>query len=286
MHVVRVPMIGALVAELARVAPSGSTIDVAAFDLEVASLVGATPTSAAGTLASLVEKALEQRFALGLTNIASCAAHMIATARANAASGVVDRFVVVSDGIATFGDTAAQSLAQLVSRGLPPSASLSAVTIGDKRDDALLATLVGGRGRVVAMPPTTLRGAALGESVQTTVAELRRPVGAALLLDVDGARWTEPERFYDVAPGDELVFFVARNRTTSTLRPRLRRIERDGALTIVEQARMANGVADNDVHRVAAFELLVGASVVVATSTLSKTRTHDAREQRARRIMR
>ena len=197
MHVVRVPMIGALVSELARAAPGGSTIDVVAFDLDVESLVEPMSTSNSGMLASLVEKALEQRFALGLTNMGQCVAHMIATARKNtAANDVVDRFVVISDGIATFGDTAAQSLARLVSTGLPPNATLSAVTIGDKRDDALLASLVGARGRVVAMPPTMLRDAALRESVQPTVGELRRAVPRRSCS-------TSPER-------------VGRSRSTST----------------------------------------------------------------------
>ena len=118
MHIARVPMIGSLVGELARTAPVGSKIDVSAFDLDVVSLVDATPTSSAGVaFVSALEASLDERFALGLTNLDRCLSQMLIASSSSAAASFVQRFVLISDGIATYGSTTlGQMLAATVAK--------------------------------------------------------------------------------------------------------------------------------------------------------------------------
>lgn len=171
--------------------PPEAEVDVVAFDQEVAPL----GRSRARTWARRIRAALETRGFLGGTDLASALAS-VATLRPAAGT----RVVLVSDGVATLGDTEPARLATEC-RKLLPGVALHALVLGSRQDADTLGMLTRGRGRVVLLP----FAGELGPAARDAAAALARPLGLDLEADDDGAEWSLPARFPDVAAGDEVV---------------------------------------------------------------------------------
>lgn len=143
---------------------------------------------------------LRERHALGATDLAKALKHIGESARAEKKA---QRFVLVSDGIATWGKREpAEILAEL--GAWPENDTLHALVLGPKQDAKMLGAIVEKtRGRVV----TLNLGEAMEANVRMALDDLQRPVGQSYEFYDEGAKWIYPKTFRDVQPGDELVVF-------------------------------------------------------------------------------
>lgn len=123
----------------------GSRVELVAFDQSVVPLGTFTPREASARVDALVRA----RGFLGGTDLNAA----LAAIQARAAREPATRFVLVSDGAATVGQTSPAELFRPLDR-MPASAQLSALVLGAREDAAALRQITGGRGRVVRVPFT------------------------------------------------------------------------------------------------------------------------------------
>ena len=176
-----------------------------AFDVSIKSIVEQTKRSikdgapAYGVSWGLPD-ILRARHALGATNLEAALKHIGEQARA---AEKPQRFVLVSDGIATWGARETRDL--LAALGdWPERHVLHALVIGAKQDEKTLAAITEKtHGRVVTL--------ALNDEVEANVpkviSELTAPVGKSYEFYDESAEWIYPKTFRDVRPGSELVVF-------------------------------------------------------------------------------
>ena len=181
----------ALVAELRK--QGDPTLLVAAFDQDVAPLY----TGKASAMGHLVRDRVLQRRALGASNLQR-ALEWLATAKDRPA-----RVLLVTDGVATAGETAADKLRPRVKALAAAGVQrLDALAVGGIRDDALLARLVTAglaRDGVVldaSQPPATV------------AARLTRATRSGLKVEIDGAGWVWPSTLDGVQAGDETLVYA------------------------------------------------------------------------------
>ncbi len=192
--------------------PKEAEIDVVAFDQEVVPLGRASAAAWAARLGG----ALESRGFLGGTDLAGALA-WVAASRLSPGT----RVVLVSDGVATLGDTEPARL-EMEARKLPGGVALHALVLGSRQDADTLALVTRGRGRVVLLPfgddPTS--------AARDAAAALSRPLGPDVEASDAGTEWSFPARFSDVAPGDELIV-LSRLRPGAAPSTRLRQGDRE-----------------------------------------------------------
>lgn len=179
----------------------GSAYTGFAYDLEVSKLfeLDMSKVYDGPSLGSHVSL-LNARHALGATDLANALKHIGENARAEKKA---QRFVLVSDGIATWGKREpAEILAAL--GDWPENDTLHALVLGPKQDAKMLDAIVEKtHGRVV----TVNMGESMEANIREALSALQRPLGQSFEFYDEGANWIFPRTFRDVQPGDELVAF-------------------------------------------------------------------------------
>jgi len=185
---------------LSKLLPAAGTPAAAwAFDVNVERLSLESPKPH-GDASLGIHYALKRRHCLGATDLGKALKHIGETARATKEPA---RFVLLSDGIATWGKRdLPEILAELGE--WPAQHVLHALVLGNKQDEKMLTALTAKtNGRVVVLPLNDR----MEESVQQAVAELTEPIGQSFEFYDEGAAWIYPKTFRDVRSGSEMVVF-------------------------------------------------------------------------------
>lgn len=170
----------------------GGRVELVAFDQAVVPLGSFTPRQAA----ERVERLLRERGFLGGTNLNAA----LADIQQRAARDASTRFVLVSDGAATVGQTAPAEVYRPLDR-LRQGARLSALVLGAREDAAALRQITTGRGRIVRVPFTER----MEERAREAAARLALPLGRTVEV-----RDASADAFYatgaeDVQAGGEVI---------------------------------------------------------------------------------
>ncbi|MBI3830952.1 MAG: hypothetical protein HY291_15640 [Planctomycetes bacterium] len=172
-----------------------------AFDTDVAFLYQSNTLNVVdGATTSNIVDSLRRRHCLGATDLGQALKHIGAAARATKEPA---RFVLVSDGIATWGK---REIAEVVAElgEWPAQHVLHALVLGNKQDEKMLNAITAKtNGRVIELPLNDK----MDESVAKTVAELTEPLGHSFEFYDEGAAWIYPKTFRDVRPGSEMIVF-------------------------------------------------------------------------------
>jgi tetratricopeptide (TPR) repeat protein len=184
----------ALAAELAK--HGDPVMTVVAFD----QLADPLFTGKASGLSDHVLAKLRERRALGASDLGLALSHVAGLSKQGHR---IDRVLVMSDGVATAGETAAEKLRAIVkSLGASGVQRLDALAVGGIRDTDLLSGLVSAGldsdGVVV--------DSALAPAEQ--VRKLLSPTRSALSVDVPGAAWVWPQTLHGVQPGDQVLIYA------------------------------------------------------------------------------
>jgi len=168
-------------------------ISVAAFDQDVVPLY----TGKASAMGHLVGERILQRRALGASNLQR-ALEWLATGKGRPA-----RVLLITDGVATAGETAADKLRPRVKALAAAGVQrLDVLAVGGIRDDALLARLVTAG---LARDGVVMDGA---QPAVTAAARLTRATRSGLKLEIDGAGWVWPSTLDGVQAGDETLVYA------------------------------------------------------------------------------
>jgi tetratricopeptide (TPR) repeat protein len=170
----------------------GARVELIAFDQAVVSLGSFSPREASARVEGLVRA----RGFLGGTDLHEA----LSAIQARAAREPATRFVLVSDGAATVGQTAPAEVFRPLDR-MPARAQLSALVLGAREDAAALRQITAGRGRIVRVPFTARMEAGAREAA----VRLALPVGRTVEV-----RDAAAESFYatgaeDVQAGGEVL---------------------------------------------------------------------------------
>jgi len=186
-----------LVAELRKDGGADPMLTVAAFDQEVAPLY----TGRSSALGDVVRRRITERRALGASDLDR--ALRWAADNLRAASGRRTRVLLVTDGVATAGETGAPALRQRVKALAAAGVErLDVLAVGGIREDALLAQLVtAGLARDGVVLDATQPAAMLAH-------RLMRATRSGIKLEVDGAGWIWPNTLNGVQPGDEVLVYA------------------------------------------------------------------------------
>ncbi|HEX2208800.1 MAG TPA: VIT domain-containing protein, partial [Longimicrobium sp.] len=200
----------------------GGRVELVAFDQAVVPLGTFTPRQAA----ERVEGLLRERGFLGGTNLNAA----LADIQRRAARDASTRFVLVSDGAATVGQTAPAEVYRPLDR-LPRNARLSALVLGSREDAGALRQITGGRGRIVRVPFTER----MEERAREAAARLALAPGRTVEV-----RDASAEAFYvtgedDYLPGGE-VLVLGRLREGADTRVAVDNV-RTGAALPMDEAR-------------------------------------------------
>src|SRR4029077_10653800 len=167
-------------------------LTVAAFDQEVAPIY----TGRASGLGDVVRRRINERRALGASDLDRALRWAADSTRA--AANKRTRVLLVTDGVATAGETGAAQLRQRV-KALAGSGveRLDVLAVGGIREDALLTQLVtAGLARDGVVLDATQPAAAVAH-------RLTRATRSGIKLEVDGAGWIWPNTLTGVQAGDE-----------------------------------------------------------------------------------
>ena len=184
--------------------PDGDSVQLVAFDQEIAALGSGTAAELSRSVGSL----LRARLFLGGTDLGALFRHIAKNANGRT-------IVVASDLVATLGDVDKHDLTDAL-KTIPSGTIVHALILGSRQDAAMVRALVAGRGRIVSIPFTE----AIGEGVRTAAEALRRPLGASFDVADAAAQWVYPSHFDDVQNGDEIVV-LGRMKPGSEPMPRL-----------------------------------------------------------------
>ena len=185
-----------LVAEL-RKAGGDPMLTVAAFDQDVAPIY----TGRASALGDVVRRRITERRALGASDLDRALRWAADSVRP--AAGRRARVLLVTDGVATAGETGGAQLRQRVKALAGAGVErLDVLAVGGIREDALLAQLVtAGLARDGVVLDATQPAAALAH-------RLTRATRSGIKLEVDGAGWIWPNTLNGVQPGDEVLVYA------------------------------------------------------------------------------
>jgi tetratricopeptide (TPR) repeat protein len=181
----RIHALEALLASL----PASDSVELLAFDQEIASL----GSGAAAELSRSIGSLLRARLFLGGTDLVALFHHI-----AKNASG--RSIVVASDLVPTLGSVDRHELSDAI-KTIPEKTTIHALILGSREDEAMAKALTASRGRVVTIPFSE----SLNESARDAAAALRRPLGASFDVADSGAQWVYPSHFDDVQNGDEII---------------------------------------------------------------------------------
>ncbi len=172
-------------------------LTIAAFDQEVAPIF----TGRASALGDVVRRRVLERRALGASDLdralrwAADAARSPVNRRA--------RVLLVTDGVATAGETGAGPLRQRVKALAAAGVErLDVLAVGGIREDALLTQLVTAG---LARDGVVLDG---GQPSAALVHRLTRATRSGIKLEIDGAGWIWPSVVNGVQPGDEILVYA------------------------------------------------------------------------------
>ncbi|MDB4975032.1 MAG: putative signal peptide protein [Myxococcaceae bacterium] len=182
-----------LLAELARA--EDSPITVATFDQSVAQVF----RGRASALGDSLRKAVSSRRALGASDLDGTLAWLAAALGKQRHA----RVLLVSDGVATAGETGADKLrARVKALAAVGVERLDVLAVGGIRDDQLLSRLV-----TAGLPRD---GAVLDASRPALLLsqKLTRATRSGIKLEIDGAGWVWPSVLHGVQPGDELMVYA------------------------------------------------------------------------------
>jgi len=173
------------------------TVTVTAFDQDVVPLWNGRASGAAGVVA----KRIIARGALGASDLDRALAALAATVKP--IKGRPSRVLLVTDGVATAGETGAERLRARVSAlGAVGVRRLDVVAVGGIRDDVMLSRLV-----TAGLPQD---GLVLDGEQEASLAvrRLSRATRSGITIAVDGAGWVWPNVVNGVQPGDEILVYA------------------------------------------------------------------------------
>ena len=180
---------------IARLAPDTSIV-VACFDQEVVEVY----RGKASGFGESEAKAILARGALGASDVEQA----LAWAGENAKKAGAKRIVIVSDGVATAGETDSQKLKAKVEQLRPAGIErIDAVAMGGIRDDAFLRGVVRG----VLDRDGTILDAKLG--ADAIARRLAEGTSSAIPVKVEGATWSWPKTLDGLQAGDEVVVYAS-----------------------------------------------------------------------------
>ncbi|HEX6912320.1 MAG TPA: VIT domain-containing protein, partial [Longimicrobium sp.] len=170
----------------------GGQVELIAFDQDVQPLGTFTPAQAAARVEGLVR----ERGLLGGTDLHGALADLAARAarRPNA------RYVLVSDGAATVGQTSPVELFRPLER-MPRGTQLSALVLGSREDGTTLRPITEGRGRIVRVPFTDR----MAERAREAAARLALPPGRTFAVRDAAADTVHAIGATDVQAGGEVL---------------------------------------------------------------------------------
>ncbi|HEY8924115.1 MAG TPA: VIT domain-containing protein [Polyangia bacterium] len=170
-------------------------VTIAAFDQDVAPIF----TGKASAVGSTLRDRLTQRRALGASDLDRA----LGWAAGAVAKDRRTRVLLVTDGVATAGETAADKLRGRV-RALAPAGveRLDVLAVGGIREDALLARLV-----TAGLPRDGVVLDAAQPS-QALAGRMTRATRSGLKVEVEGAGWVWPSTLDGVQPGDEVLVYA------------------------------------------------------------------------------
>src|SRR5580658_4643824 len=173
----------------------GPSVSVAAFDQDVAPIFHGDAKSFGDVE---IARVLARR-ALGASNFERA----LTWARDEAKRTGASRVVLVSDGVATAGDTDAAALSTVV-RSLRDGGAqrLDFVAVGGLRDDALAHTLV------TAGLPRDGVVAVASDGAAAVDRRLQAETRSNLAVAVQGATWSYPTKLDGVQPGDDVLVYA------------------------------------------------------------------------------
>jgi len=173
------------------------TVTIAAFDQDVVPLWSGRASGAAGVVA----KRIVARGALGASDLDRALASLAATVKP--VKGRPARVLLVTDGVATAGETSADRLrARVAALGALGIRRLDVLGVGGIRDDVMLSRLV-----TAGLPQD---GLVLDAEQDAAIAvhRLTRATRSGITIAVDGAGWVWPTVVNGVQPGDEILVYA------------------------------------------------------------------------------
>ncbi len=212
----RIEAIEALLSSL----PREQELEFVAFDNGVSALARGTAES----VAKEIGKLLAARLFLGGTDLGLVLDDIAERSKVSSET----QFVLVTDGVATLGDTGDSSL---LGRARGSSSRIDAVVIG-QRQSQLLRQLTTGRGRVISIPLSE----SFLEAARRAASDLRAPLGAVVTVADEAAEWVFPSTLYDVRPGTE-AFILA--KLASGREPRLTVRDGEAVMASAKQSLLA-----------------------------------------------
>jgi len=187
--------------------PPGDAVEVRAFDHRVERLAQGT----AAQVARQVGAALRARRYLGGTDLGAVLRDAASVARSRPGAAIV----VQTDGVGTLG-TVDPALLRAAADSIPAQATVHALVLGARQDEATLRTITAGRGRIVSIPFTD----SLEVRAAAAARRLALPPGATFTAADPGAEWVYATGADDVQPGDE-VLVMAKLKPGARPSPRL-----------------------------------------------------------------
>lgn len=170
-------------------------ISVAAFDQEVQPLYAGK----ASGMGRLVRERILQRGALGASNFDRALEWLASAAK----SEKRNRVLLVTDGVATAGETSAEKLrARVKALGDAGVERLDVLAVGGIREDAVLARLVTAG---LARDGVVLDGT---QAPALSAGRLTRATRSGLKVEIDGAGWVWPSTLDGVQAGDETLVYA------------------------------------------------------------------------------
>ncbi|MBX3234005.1 MAG: VWA domain-containing protein, partial [Labilithrix sp.] len=175
--------------------PSDTTVTVACFDQEVVPLYE-------GKASGFGEKEISTIVARGALG-ASDFENAIGWAGAEAKKKKASRIVFVTDGVATAGETDAQKLKLTVEALRDAGVTrMDAIATGGIRDDGFLRTVVRG---VLDRDGVVLDGKLGADAIARRLGEA---TSSGVAVNVEGARWSYPEKLDGLQAGDEVLVYA------------------------------------------------------------------------------
>ncbi|HVE71729.1 MAG TPA: VIT domain-containing protein, partial [Thermoanaerobaculia bacterium] len=178
--------------ELLDAMPSGTRVQLVAFDQDVVPLASGTASELSRRAGSL----LRERLFLGGTDIGALLRHINGVLRDEPSRGVV----IASDLVPTVGTVAAHEVKVAID-ALPQRATVHALILGSREDAPTAKAITAGRGRIIRVPFTE----SLAASARDAAEQIRKPLGGSFDVSDDAAEWIYPSHFDDVQPGDEVI---------------------------------------------------------------------------------
>ncbi len=204
----QVRRLGELVAGLAAGAGGETPFGVAAFDQEVAPIY----EGAAGGIGAAELRRLEERRALGASDLHRALGWL--AGRLAAIGRRHPRVLLVTDGVATAGETEIRALRSAVAAlGAHGVERLDVLAVGGLRDEATLRALTAGNLEHDGQP---IDGAA---PLTEIARRLTLACGSGISVEIEGAAWVWPDTLDGVQPGDQALVYADLPPTVPADRP-------------------------------------------------------------------